>query len=160
MLTGRKAFEGRSQASLIGAILRDQPPSLSSVQPLAPLALEHVVTTCLSKDPDERWQNARDLLRELKWIAAAPQPQLPTSGVGKARRSRSSWLWPAAAVTFALSTLALGLWALYLNRPNDAPPAIRFFDSRLDVIVNWPATLRPDTQPLNRVRSAVRVTCR
>ena len=69
MLTGRRAFEGKSQASLIAAILEHEPPSLSTLQPLTPAGLDRLVRTCLAKDPDARWQSARDLERELAWIA-------------------------------------------------------------------------------------------
>ncbi len=69
MVTGRRAFEGRSQASLIGAILKDDPPPIASLQPLAPPTLDRVVKKCLAKDPDYRWQSARDMLDELKWVA-------------------------------------------------------------------------------------------
>jgi serine/threonine protein kinase len=69
MLTGRKAFEGKTRASLLGAILKDEPPPVSQVQTLAPASLNRIVATCLAKDPDDRWQTARDLLRELKWVA-------------------------------------------------------------------------------------------
>src|SRR5262249_50065934 len=69
MISGRKAFEGKSQASLIRAILKDEPPRISSLQPVTPPALDRLVSTCLAKDPDDRWQSARDLLRELRWIA-------------------------------------------------------------------------------------------
>src|SRR5207253_8948872 len=72
MLTGRKAFEGKTRASLIGAILKDDPPPVSELQPLVPPALDRVVSTCLAKDPDDRWQTARDLLRELTWAAERP----------------------------------------------------------------------------------------
>jgi serine/threonine protein kinase len=72
MLTGKKAFEGKSQASLIAAILTHDPPSLVSLQPLTPLALDRVVRKYLAKDPDARWQSANDLCDELKWIAEAP----------------------------------------------------------------------------------------
>ena len=68
MTAGRKAFEATSDATLIGAILRDEPPPLSAVQPLASRALDRLVRTCLAKDPDERWQSAGDLKRELAWI--------------------------------------------------------------------------------------------
>ena len=54
MVTGRKAFEGTSQASLIGAILKDEPPAMSELQPLSPSTLEHAVDVCLAKDPDRR----------------------------------------------------------------------------------------------------------
>ena len=77
MLTGRKAFEGKSQASLLGAILKDQPPAVSQIQPIAPLALDYLVRTCLAKDPGDRFQSAHDLLSQLRWIAeggSAPRP--------------------------------------------------------------------------------------
>ena len=69
MATGRRAFEATSQASLVAAILGTDPPSISSLQPLSPPALDRVVKKCLAKDPDERWQSARDLADALKWIS-------------------------------------------------------------------------------------------
>ena len=66
MLTGRKAFEAKSQASLIAAIIWSEPPPVSRVRPIAPAALDRIVATCLAKDPDDRWQSARDLMRELR----------------------------------------------------------------------------------------------
>src|SRR5215472_15236421 len=65
MATGQRAFRGSSQASLIAAIMSAEPASLSTVQPMAPAALDRVVRVCLAKDPDDRWQSARDLRREL-----------------------------------------------------------------------------------------------
>ena len=70
MLTGRTAFEGKTRASLLGAILKDEPPPVSRVQPVAPAALDRIISTCLAKDPDDRYQSARDLLRDLKWVAS------------------------------------------------------------------------------------------
>jgi Tol biopolymer transport system component/tRNA A-37 threonylcarbamoyl transferase component Bud32 len=69
MATGKRAFEGKSQASVIGAILKDDPPPISSLQSMTPPALDRVVKRCLAKDKDDRWQTARDLELELKWIA-------------------------------------------------------------------------------------------
>src|SRR5260370_24439695 len=69
MLSGNPAFGGKTKASMIAAILSSEPPPLSTVQPLAPPALDRVIQQCLAKDPDERWQNAGDIARELKWIA-------------------------------------------------------------------------------------------
>ena len=71
MVTGQRAFDARTQASLVAAILEKQPPPVSTLQPLAPAILDRVVRTCLAKDPDERWQSAADLRRELSWIAEA-----------------------------------------------------------------------------------------
>jgi serine/threonine protein kinase len=69
MATGRRAFEGKSQASLISSIMTANTPALSTVQAMAPPALDHVVKVCLAKEPDERWQTAKDVCVELKWIA-------------------------------------------------------------------------------------------
>src|SRR5262245_11559318 len=69
MATARPAFSGRSRASLISAILKDEPPPIATVQPMTPPGLERVVRTCLAKDPDDRWQSAHDVAAELKWIA-------------------------------------------------------------------------------------------
>ncbi len=80
MVTAKKAFQGASQASLIGAILRDDPQPMSELQTMTPPSLDHIVTTCLDKDPDMRWQAASDLVRELKWcveggsLVGAPAP--------------------------------------------------------------------------------------
>ncbi|MGH8677293.1 MAG: protein kinase domain-containing protein [Burkholderiales bacterium] len=60
MMTGRRAFKGDDPASVIGAILKDEPTPLSSLQPLVSAALERVLRRCLAKDPDERWQSAKD----------------------------------------------------------------------------------------------------
>jgi serine/threonine protein kinase len=68
MLTGRKAFEGKSQASLISAIMSGEPAPMATLQPLTPQNLEHVVRRCLAKDPGKRWQAAADVARELEWI--------------------------------------------------------------------------------------------
>jgi len=69
MATGKRAFEGKTAASVMAAILERQPPAMSSLQPLAPPLLNRVVSQCLDKDPEQRWQTARDLEVELKWIA-------------------------------------------------------------------------------------------
>src|SRR6202165_3040113 len=68
MATGKKAFQGKSQASLIAAILEHEPTPMSSLQPMTPPALDRVVKKCLAKDPEKRWQGATDLCDELKWI--------------------------------------------------------------------------------------------
>ncbi|MGH9254620.1 MAG: protein kinase domain-containing protein [Vicinamibacterales bacterium] len=69
MVTGKKAFAGKSAASLIGAIMTAEPQALSQLQPMTPKALEHVTRTCLAKSPDERWQSAMDLHTQLRWVA-------------------------------------------------------------------------------------------
>jgi eukaryotic-like serine/threonine-protein kinase len=104
MVTGRKAFEGNSQASLITAIMSSQPPAMAELQPMTPPALESVVKTCLAKDREERWQSARDLKRALEWVANGTEPRLFAPSRS---RSRGVVAWAVAAVaTLALSTLA------------------------------------------------------
>jgi serine/threonine protein kinase len=68
MATGKKCFGGKSQASLIAAILEREPPAMSSLQPMTPPALDRGVKKCLAKDPDERWQSTSDLKTNLEWI--------------------------------------------------------------------------------------------
>jgi eukaryotic-like serine/threonine-protein kinase len=69
MATGKRAFEGKSQASIISAIMSSDPVPMSSLQPMTPPALDRIVKRCLAKETDERWQSANDLTNELKWIA-------------------------------------------------------------------------------------------
>ena len=66
MLAGRQAFKADSQAGVIAAILDRDPPRISSLQPHAPPALDHVLKRCFAKDPDDRWQSARDVMLELE----------------------------------------------------------------------------------------------
>ena len=69
MVTGRRAFPGTSLMSVASAIIEKDPDPISTLQPLTPPALDRVIRQCLAKDPDDRWQTARDLMSELKWIA-------------------------------------------------------------------------------------------
>ena len=69
LFTGKKAFEGKTAASLIAAILEREPPAISSIQPLAPPLLDAIVRKCLAKNPDDRWQSASDLGSALRWAA-------------------------------------------------------------------------------------------
>src|SRR5262249_43066097 len=120
MLSGRKAFEGKTRASLLGAILKDEPPPVSTVQALVPPSLDRIVATCLAKDPDDRWQTARDLLRELKWIAEGGAPTATAPVAASVPRARML-PWAVAAV-FALAAIGGGIVALRQTR--DAPPAL------------------------------------
>ncbi len=118
MATGKKAFSGASQASLIGAILHMEPAPISSVQPLSPPALDRLVRTCLAKDPDERWQSAGDVGRELKWIAEGshvPDTAHPAPAPGMA--ARLGWLVAAA---LALTVIALSATLLSRRAPSAA----------------------------------------
>ncbi|HEX5106914.1 MAG TPA: protein kinase [Vicinamibacterales bacterium] len=111
MVTGRKTFEGKSRVLLMSAIATAEPPPLSSAQPAASPALDHVVRTCLAKDPADRWQTARDLLAELQWIAAAGRNTLAPKRASPARRMRSGMsLAIAAAALLALAAVAASVF--------------------------------------------------
>src|SRR6266849_1537857 len=69
MLTGQRAFPGKSQLSVASAILEKEPAPISSVKPMTPPALDHAMRRCLAKDAERRWQSAADLAGELQWVA-------------------------------------------------------------------------------------------
>jgi len=127
MVTGKKAFQGNSQASLIAAILEREPAPVSAVQPLAPSSLDRVVQKCLRKNPDERWQSARDLGDELIWIGGegAKTGASPTHVrvAAVASRERLAWLL-VSAVLIAGAVFAGYTWAL--RRPAPSQPVVRF----------------------------------
>jgi serine/threonine protein kinase len=83
MLTGRKAFEGETHATAIAATMHAEPPPVSTLQPALPRGLARVIQKCLAKDPEDRWQSARDLHDSLQWIAEPDAIQLD---------QRASWL--------------------------------------------------------------------
>ena len=115
MATGRKAFTGANQASLIGAILHTEPAAISAVHPMTPPAFDRVVKTCLAKDPEDRWQSAADTRRELKWIGESSVAGVASPGGGR-RKSRERLSWGLTAVAF-LATLAAVMAAMrYADR--------------------------------------------
>jgi eukaryotic-like serine/threonine-protein kinase len=107
MATGRKAFEGASQASLITAIMSSQPPSISAIAPMAPPALDRVVKVCLAKDPEDRWQSARDVASELKWIAEGGSQAGVPAPVASRRRLRERVVWALAGALAGAIAAAL-----------------------------------------------------
>src|SRR5712691_9791393 len=120
MLTGLRAFQGKSQLSVASAILEKEPAPISTVKPLTPPALDHAIRRCLAKDPEERWQTARDVALELKWIAEAGSQSSAATPVKDHRNSE--WLMMAALVVTAAAAVTLGV--LYARRPaTDAPVA-------------------------------------
>jgi Tol biopolymer transport system component len=151
MLTGKKAFEGTSHASVSAAIMSAAPAPVSALQPLTPPALDRVVATCLAKDPDERWQSAGDLARELKWIAESGMQVSGAAPRATPVRARARLAWVMAAVATAA---ALGLGALQFARARPEPAAaIRFQVSPpagSSIVVGGPAApwqaLSPDGQ--------------
>jgi Tol biopolymer transport system component len=109
MVTGTKAFAGKTQASLLGAILKDEPAPISTLHPVTPPALDHLVHKCLAKNPEDRWQSARDLTSELKWIAeTASRAVVPAPAVARhTGRERLVWLSALTLVALVAAVFAV-----------------------------------------------------
>ncbi len=118
MATGKKPFEGKSQASLIAKILEADPPPISSLQPMTPPALERVVKTCLAKDPDDRWQSARDLSRELRWASESSEQRDKVASVAMRRETRP-WLLLLLLSAFVVIAALGAIWWRN-SRPSEA----------------------------------------
>src|SRR5262249_37771410 len=93
MATGQRAFVAKSKASLIAAIVKEQPQPISEIVPLTPPAFEHVVAKCMAKDPEDRWQSARDVAQELRWIGEGGSQAGVRASVVPTRRSRERLAW-------------------------------------------------------------------
>ena len=121
MLTGVRPFDGDGQASVIGAILKDEPAPLREVRPGLPRQLDRLVRTCLAKDPNDRWQTMRDLKRELRWLAQAggdaDEPP-ETASVPAGGPALAGWRLALGVVAPALIVVAVA-WTL---KPAPAPP--------------------------------------
>jgi len=120
MATGKPAFSGKSRASLIAAILTTDPPPITQLQPITPVALEHVVKKCLAKDPDERWQSASDLAGELNWILQSGSQAGVAAPVIGSQKLRVRPIWIGAGVLLALIAAYQG-WQIGLREHNASP---------------------------------------
>ena len=138
MLTGKRAFQGKSQLSLASAILEKDPDPIATIQPLTPPALEQIVRTCLAKDPDDRFQSAHDLKLQLQWISAGGS-QVGAPAVVSSRRKKTATALTAATIAGWLLALALGV--LLWSTPAASPPR----GSRLT-----PASSRPPDLTFSR----------
>ncbi len=118
MVTGKRAFAGDSQASIITAIMSARPPAVSSLQPLTPPALDRLVDKCLTKDPEARWQNAADLTDALLWIPESPSGRILATVRRRVRRALRVVILSATACLLVLA----GWWGLpRTDRPSPAP---------------------------------------
>ena len=127
MATGRRAFDGRSPTSVIAAILEREPPTIASVQPLAPAALDDVVKGCLTKDPEDRWQTAHDVKLQLQGIRRhASEPARVEPVRRRSLREPIAWALVvvaiAAAIWFALRTSRVAPQAGSVVRASILPP--------------------------------------
>ncbi|HEX7707944.1 MAG TPA: protein kinase [Thermoanaerobaculia bacterium] len=107
MTSGQRAFKGESRTSLIAAIVSSQPAPVTTVAPMSPPALDHVIRRCLEKDPDDRWQSAHDVASELQWISEAGSQAGVAGPITHRRKSRERLAWGVAAVLLA-GAVALG----------------------------------------------------
>jgi serine/threonine protein kinase len=120
MVSGRKAFTGDSQASVIVAIMHSEPQPLSHTRPIVAGPLDRVIRKCLAKNPEKRWQSAHDVASELEWISET-DPQTGFPAPRPVRRGSPLLAWTVAAAAIA------GVLALLALRKPAAPPSRRVF---------------------------------
>ena len=121
MVTGKKAFEGKSRASLIAAILSSEPPAMKVLEPTTPPALDRTLKRCLAKEPDARWQTALDLQSELEWIAEAGSAPVTLELPEPRPKRREPVLGLAAFIVGSLVT-GVAVWKILQPAP---PPLTR-----------------------------------
>jgi eukaryotic-like serine/threonine-protein kinase len=115
MTTGRRAFEGKSQLSIAAAILQKEPTPVAAIQPTSPPPLNYIISTCLTKDPEERFQTVHDVKLQLNWLA---QSAAVSSAPKTDARSR---VWAVAIGSALIVALAFGLMVARLrDRPADS----------------------------------------
>src|SRR6202790_1484320 len=126
MATGKKAFEGKSQASLMAKILETDPPSMSSLTPMTPPALDHVVKRCMKKDPDERWQCAKDICEQLKGVSeSGSQAGMPAAAAPE-QKSNKHLVWAGAAVAIPVAVIAATVFYLRRTPTPSEKQSVRF----------------------------------
>ena len=144
MVAGRRAFEGTSPATIIGAVLKDQPPPMSALQSLTPPGLERLVRRCLEKDPERRCGCAHDVRLELQSIAAEPQTGVARSASPRLTGRRAV----AVALLVALAVLTgVAMGSRLRADPPDAALPIRF---QVPAPNNW-STVDPVLSPDGRL---------
>jgi Tol biopolymer transport system component len=130
MATGRRAFEGKSQASLITSIMGSQPAPLSQLAPLSPPGLDRLVQACLAKDPADRLQSAHDIRMQLAWLAEGGSQAGVPAPVAAKRRNRARLATMLAAAGWLVAIAAVAWIALQALRP--VPSPTRFAVSQPD----------------------------
>jgi len=120
MLTGTRAFTGKSHASLIANIMHVDPPPVTNRQPLVSPALDHVLRRCLEKDPELRWQSIADVGREIRWAAGQT-----STGNGPPRDARIRWrtaIWATAAAVVSAAAAAVTVMFSHTSVPSSSTP--------------------------------------
>jgi eukaryotic-like serine/threonine-protein kinase len=109
MVTGKRAFEGKSQLDVASAILGEEPLPIRAVKPMTPRALHRAVEKCLAKNSNERWQCAGDLASELKWIAESGEQTVGGALVRETTKSRERIAWIVVGVS-VIALIAFAIW--------------------------------------------------
>ena len=126
MFAGKRPFEGKSQISLASSILEKDPEPIGALKPSTPPAFEHTVTTCLQKDPEERFQTAHDVKLELQWIAntssSSAMAALPASATASTSRKRERLGW---AIAFVIALALGGISGTFMDRSAPAAQVTR-----------------------------------
>jgi Tol biopolymer transport system component/tRNA A-37 threonylcarbamoyl transferase component Bud32 len=123
MVSGKRAFEGKTLVSVAASILEKEPEPIRTLQPVTPASLERAIRKCLAKDPDERWQSAGDLASELKWIAEGSGSLPAVARPAPARGVRvSEWL---AWMFLAMAVIAVVVLSLVLGFSGGNKPVVR-----------------------------------
>jgi serine/threonine protein kinase len=141
LFTGRRAFDGADSASIIAAILKEEPAPMTALAPVTPPALDRLVRKCLAKDPDDRWQSARDLRDELLWIASGGAETAAAAAPVSRKRERFAWIGALALVG------AVAAFALLRPHPDAAPERVIRFPLPLPENVQY-AAISPDGENL------------
>ena len=128
MATGRKAFEGKTSASVMAKILEAEPPPMALLQPMTPPALDRMVKKCLAKEPEKRWQAASDLCDELKWVAGAGSGTTQPAALGAAPTGQRKIPVRIAGLMALVVAAVTGLtiWYLKPTLPPNSQPVSRF----------------------------------
>ncbi len=123
LLTGQRAFDGKTSSSVMAAVLATKPRPIEELVPLTPPALERIVSRCLAKDPEDRWQTARDVAAELQWVSAGGSKVGLPAVVAVRRRTREGIAWAACALA---AVAAIGFAIAWMRRAPQPAPVVRF----------------------------------
>ena len=121
MLTGVRAFEGKSRTSIIAAVLAGPPRPASTLRPMTPPALEHVIARCMGRERDERWESAADIASELEWIASSASGQSSAVVMKKPVRRTALLTTLAIATAIAIAAIVSGVYAMRRLRLAEEP---------------------------------------
>ena len=134
LLSGQRAFRAESAVEIMSAILKEDPPELSSAGEHLPAGLEGVIQHCLEKNPEERFQSARDLAFALDSISRASHSGLRVVEADLPRQKRRlSWIW-AAGLALIASLVGVGVGSWLMGSQPEVPPTFQKLSFRRGAI--------------------------